>query len=53
MADFKPITTQEELDEIIKDRLRRERGKSAKKIQKLLLPILADLVDAIKSITVE
>ena len=53
MAEFKPITTQEELDEIIKDRLRRERGKAAKRIQRLLLPILADLYDAIKTLDAE
>lgn len=30
MSDFKPITTQEELDQRIKERLRRERIKATK-----------------------
>ena len=52
MADFEPITTQEEMNERIKDRLQRAREKGQeierKRIQRELLPILADLMDVIK-----
>ena len=45
MSEFKPPETQEELDALIKDRLRRERGKIIKPTEEKLQHIIADLVD--------
>lgn len=56
MSDFKPIYTQAEMDQRIKDRLQREydtgyqQGRKVEKVREreLLIPALANLTDAIK-----
>lgn len=56
MSDFKPIYTQDEMNQRIKDRLKREydtgyqQGRNVEKnrVRKLVLPALANLTDAIK-----
>lgn len=53
-SEFRPPVTQQELDELIKDRLRRERSKERKVIidstEEKLQRILADLVDLYKDL---
>ena len=56
MNDFKPIYTQDELNQRLKSRIKREydtgyqQGRKVEKdrVRKLLLPALADLNDVIK-----
>ena len=45
MSDFRPPKNQEELDTMIKDRLKRERGKIIRPTEDTLQRIIADLVD--------
>lgn len=57
MNEFKPIVTQEELDRIVRDRLKREREKvqkaERKKALKVLLNLAAVLRDAIYALSNE
>lgn len=50
MSEFIPPATQEELDQIVKDRLRRERSKIIRPTEEKLQHILADLVDLYKEL---
>lgn len=47
MNDFKPITTQAELDEIVKARIKRERKKFLKMLLKLA-GVLTDMISELK-----
>lgn len=44
MSDFKPIMTQEEFDQMVADRLKRERYKVIKRVRKGIAAIVKELV---------
>lgn len=50
MSDFEPIFTQEELDRIISDRLKRERGKVINRVTQDLVNIFLELKDLVVEI---